>query len=94
MRAARREGLALPLKMAYGSTNAAVLNPLLANDGGRDPAFGYDALEARAPTAEELLGAQAAVDGDDGLDPETPEADAEAQAPSGSAKRAKSMSHC
>ena len=59
-----------PPKAAYDRINADILNPLLADDEGHDPALGYDALEARAPTMEELLGIPAAEDKAEGLDPD------------------------
>ena len=59
-----------PLKVAYDRINADVLNPLLVDDEGRDPALGYEALEARAPSAEELLGAPLGEEGGEaGLEP-------------------------
>ena len=60
----------LPLKAAYDRINADILNPLLADDEGRDPALGYDALEARPPTMEELLGIPPAANEADGLAPD------------------------
>ena len=49
------KGLIFPLKVASDRINADIVNPLLADDEGRDPVLGYDALEACAPTAGELL---------------------------------------